>query len=156
MSAGIRRAELRDLERVAGLWLDLAEHHAALDSAFALGPRAEPEAYALVRSWLRDPGSAAFLAEQEGRAVGLCILHIARAPAIARERERAEITDLLVEPAARRRGLGRRLVESALAFAGERGVERIRVHVAVANREAQAFWRALGFGDLMDVLERRL
>jgi hypothetical protein len=30
------------------------------------------------------------------------------------------------------------------------------VRVAVRNAEGQAFWRALGFSDWMDVLERRL
>ena len=56
----------------------------------------------------------------------------------------------------RRRGIGRGLVERALAWVRERGVERCEVRVASLNAEGQQFWRSLGFGDLMDVLQRRL
>jgi hypothetical protein len=35
-------------------------------------------------------------------------------------------------------------------------VGRVEVRVAARNSEGQAFWRALGFHDLMDVLQRRL
>jgi GNAT superfamily N-acetyltransferase len=52
--------------------------------------------------------------------------------------------------------VGRVLVERALRWAGERGVERCEVRVATRNREGQGFWRSLGFGDLMDVLQRPL
>jgi len=56
----------------------------------------------------------------------------------------------------RRRGVGRALAERALLWVEEQGVERCEVRVADANVEGQRFWRALGFGDLMDVLQRRL
>jgi hypothetical protein len=36
------------------------------------------------------------------------------------------------------------------------GAERVEVRVAAANPTAQGFWRALGWADLVDVLERRL
>jgi GNAT superfamily N-acetyltransferase len=61
-----------------------------------------------------------------------------------------------VRPAARRRGLGRSLAEAALAWARARGVTRVEVRVAAGNAEGQAFWRSLRFGDLVDVLQRRL
>lgn len=160
MSAGLpgrlRRAGLRDLDRVVPLWLAIGEHHAALDRAFELNDAPEAEARELVRALLRDPDQAAFLYEEEGRVLGLCIVGAARARAVSRERERAEIGDLGVAPAHRRRGIGRRLVDEALAWTAQRGIERVSVRVAVANREGQAFWRALGFGDLVDVLCRRL
>ena len=51
---------------------------------------------------------------------------------------------------------GPALVERALGWVEERGVERCEVRVASLNAEGQAFWRSIGFGDLMDVLHRRL
>ena len=85
----------------------------------------------------------------------------ARCASIARRRfsrkfERAEITDLGVREGLRRRGIGRALVGAAADWITERGVARVEVRVAAGNREGQAFWRALGYGDLMDVLHRRL
>jgi ribosomal protein S18 acetylase RimI-like enzyme len=87
---------------------------------------------------------------------GICIVRIDHAPPILEETERAEITDLGVRPEYRRQGIGTRLVEAAFAWVRAAGVERIEVQVAVGNPEGQAFWREHGFGDLMDVLHRRL
>jgi GNAT superfamily N-acetyltransferase len=61
-----------------------------------------------------------------------------------------------VEAAERRCGLGCALVAEALAWARERGAARVEVRVGARNPEAQAFWRAQGFGDFVDVLDRRL
>ena len=38
----------------------------------------------------------------------------------------------------------------------DRGVERVEIQVASGNPEGQAFWRALGYADLMSVLHKRL
>ena len=79
-----------------------------------------------------------------------------RAPPSLEERYRAEIAELRVEASARRRGGGRALVEAATGWVREQGVERIEVRVVAGNVEGQAFWRALGYADFLDVLHRRL
>jgi GNAT superfamily N-acetyltransferase len=83
-------------------------------------------------------------------------VRIDRAPPILVEVERAQITDLFVVESLRRQGLARGLVAAALDWVRGRRVERVEVRVASGNPEGQAFWRSLGFSDLMDVLHRRL
>jgi ribosomal protein S18 acetylase RimI-like enzyme len=61
-----------------------------------------------------------------------------------------------VREEARRRGVGRALAEASLAWLAARGLRRAAIAVAADNAEGQAFWRALGFADAMDVLERPL
>jgi len=78
------------------------------------------------------------------------------APASLAETGRVSITELFVRDSGRRSGLGRALAEAAFAWAKERGAERVEVRVAVRNAAGQGFWRALGFGDFVDVLHRRL
>jgi len=146
----------RDLDRVAALWTALTAHHAALDPLFSLRPGSDSEIRALLAEQLRDPDAAVFVYESGGELAGFCSVRIDRAPPIYRELERAEITDLGVRETARRRGIGSALVAAAYEWIGGRGVERVEVRVAARNREGQAFWRALGFDDLMDVLQRRL
>ena len=153
---GVRRAGARDLDRVAALWSALSAHHAALDPAFAQRADADAQVVALLGSQLRDADTAIFVWECGGDLAGFCSARIGRAPAILVEAERAEITDLGVRPGQRRGGIGRALASAALAWVASRGVGRIEVRVATANAEGQAFWRALGFDDLMDVLQRRL
>ena len=81
---------------------------------------------------------------------------IGRRPPLVAERARCEITDLFVRQDGRRRGIALALVRAALAWCEQRGVRRVEVRVASANAPGQAFWRAAGFGDFVDVLQRRL
>jgi GNAT superfamily N-acetyltransferase len=83
-------------------------------------------------------------------------VQLQHAPVVAVEAHRVEITELVVARGARRGGRGRALVEAALAWARERGAARVEVRVAARNAAGQAFWRSLGFGAFVDVLDRRL
>jgi ribosomal protein S18 acetylase RimI-like enzyme len=154
--AQIRRADQRDLERLVALWIDLTEHHAGIDPLFELRAGAEDEVRRLLEAQLRDPETAVFVREESGRLAGFCSMRIAHAPPIHQEVARAEITDVAVRQEQRRRGIGRGLVEAALAWLRERGVSRVEVRVAVGNPEGQRFWRALGFAPFVDVLHRRV
>jgi len=153
----LRRAGPRDLEGVVALWLAIGEHHAGMHPLFALRADPDAEARELVCGLLRDPDTLVLVAEDpEGRLEGLCVARRLEGSRVARVRERAEITDLGVAPERRRRGIGRALAEGALGWLRERGVPHVAVRVADANPAAQAFWRRLGFADLVDVLVRPL
>jgi len=151
-----RRASADDLEALVELWILVTTHHASLDPLFTLRPGARPEIARMIRSQLRDPDAAIFAVGEPAAAEGFCCVRVDQAPPILSETRRAEITDLGVRPGSRRRGLGRALATAAFEWTGARGVERVEVRVAARNAEGQAFWRALGFDDLMDVLQRRL
>lgn len=154
----VRGATLQDMDRVAALWTLITLHHAPLDPLFRMrrGAEAEGELRELLRALHRDPDAQILVFEEAGSLDGLCIVRIDHAPPILEEVERAEITDLGVRPEVRRRGLARRLVREAESWVRDRGVARIEIQVASGNREGQAFWRAVGYGDLMDVLHKRL
>jgi GNAT superfamily N-acetyltransferase len=178
----IREAKQGDRDAVVALWTDLARHHEALDPVYALRPDAAAEIRKLVTAQLRDPDAVTFLWETTGLETtnpemtnretaspqqaasypestgihGLCIVRIDRAPPIHWEIERAEITDLIVAVEFRRRGIAGALLDQALAWVEQNGVERVEVRVAAGNVEGQAFWRARGFGSWMDVLQLHL
>ena len=157
MSGGrVRRARARDLARVAALWTTITRHHEPLEPVFRMRADAGGELLELLRTLLRDPDAAIFVFEEQSDLPGMCIVRIDHSPPIMEETERAEITDLGVRADARRRGIASALLEQALHWVGESGVHRVEIQVSVANREGQAFWRARGFGDLMDVLHKRL
>ncbi len=59
--------------------------------------------------------------------------------------DEAEILTLAVEPPARRRGLGRTLVEGAAELAHGLGAEKLHLEVAEDNAAAIALYRAAGF-----------
>ncbi|MEE2664844.1 MAG: GNAT family N-acetyltransferase [Myxococcota bacterium] len=156
MDGVVRAAEPHDLDRVAALWTAITHHHAPLDPLFTQRADAGEVLGELIRELHRDRDAAIFVFDAAGDLPGMCIVRIDHAPPILQETERAEITDIGVRADARRRGIARRLVEAALAWVRAAGVERVEIQVAVHNPEGQAFWRALGFGDLLHVLHRRL
>jgi len=163
-SGRVRVARMQEMDRVAALWAMITEHHAGLDPLFSMrrGTVAEGELRELLRAMSRDPDAEILVfdasGEEEGPSdlVGLCIVRIDHAPPILEETERAEITDVGVRPTHRRQGIARQLVAAAFDWIRDRGVERVELQVASGNVEGQAFWRALGFSDLMDVLHKRL
>lgn len=151
---GVRRATGGDLAALTALWIEITQHHRALDSLYSLRPGAEQAIRGLLRSMLEDRRCALFVSERDGEVVGMSCVRIDQAPPILREVERAEITDLGVRMSLRGRGIGRRLAGAALAWVREQGVARVEVRVVAGNREGQAFWRALGFGDHVQILQR--
>lgn len=156
MKGRTRLAKAHDLDRVAALWTGITHFHEPLDPVFRMRRDAGSELRELLSALGRDPDAAIFVYEDEGDLQGLCIVRIDHSPPIMEETERAEITDLGVRQDARRRGIGTRLVDEAMAWARVGGVSRVEVQVASANATAQAFWRARGFGDFMDVLDKRV
>jgi len=152
----VRHARRRDLGRVTELWVELTRHHDGLDPIFELREGSEPEVRRLVDAMYGDVDTAILVYDEDGDLPGMCIVRIDHAPPILHETVRAEITDLGVRAAARRRGIGRALVAAATAWVRGRGVERIEVQVARGNREGQAFWSAAGYAAVMDVLHKRL
>ena len=153
---GVRPGGRRDVEAVVALWVELLRHHAPLDPQYHPADGAEATWRDHLVRLLRAPGGAVFVHEHDRVLDGFAVVETARAAPVFSETVRAEITDLYVRPDARRGGIGRALVETALAWVGERGVGRVEVRVVAGNPEGQAFWRGLGFADCVDVLQRRL
>ena len=156
MAGRVRQCTLKDLDRVAALWTEITKHHEPLDPVFRMRSSSDSALRELLGALQRDTDAVILVYDDDGDLPGMCIVRLDRSPPIMEEVERAEITDLGVRADGRRRGIGSALLESALSWIRESGVNRVEVQVAVANREGQAFWRARGFGDLMDVLHKRL
>ena len=96
---------------------------------------------AALAALLAMPGAFALIAEpQPGEPAGFVI---ARAAA-----GEAEILSLGVDPGERRRGLGRDLLQAAIAQAAACGAERLFLEVAADNWAARALYLANGFAQV--------
>lgn len=163
MSA-VRAARAEDSDQLVSLWAALLEHHRQLDPHWRTSPGAEAAWRSFVTGMLDDPdasvlvwvGPQAGIGGSGGGLAGFCAAQIRRSPPILAESGRCEINDLFVREEARRRGIAAELVRATLDWCAARGVRRVEVRVAARNTTAQAFWRAAGFGDFVDVLQRHL
>ena len=154
----VRAAAPHERRALGGLLGALLDHHAH-------GPRYDVDPAAGDRDASLGSLLAPYLDHRDGRVfvvdgvegpAGLISAAIARREAPFRERTRGHIEHLIVLPAARRAGVGRALVDRAVAWFRESGVARVELQVDFANPEGQAFWESLGFSDAARVLERRL
>jgi len=87
----------------------------------------------------------AVLAWVDGHAVGFACLRFARLITLARPY--AEVTELFVEEAFRRRGIARALLADAEILAQSHGAPGVILFTGLKNESAQAFYRAVGYHD---------
>ncbi|HEY6224902.1 MAG TPA: GNAT family N-acetyltransferase, partial [Gemmatimonadales bacterium] len=121
-----------------------------------LRPDAEARAYELYQTQLTSPSEAIFLAELNGDAIGLvrCVDSVS-SPLLYPDRY-CYVSSAYVLPSMRRRGVLRALVERAVQWCGERGIDEIRLHNAVSSPEARQAWETLGFEVVEQVRRRAL
>lgn len=89
------------------------------------------------------PGALAWVAELDGRVVGVVSVHML--PAIHMTEPVAYLTALVVGEAARGRGVGQLLVARAEEWALARGASRMSLTSALHRTEAHAFYEKLGY-----------
>jgi ribosomal protein S18 acetylase RimI-like enzyme len=154
----IRPAERRDVPRIVALWSALMEN----------GRRADPRWMASAAapgiltkwawsSWIeRDPFPEVWVAEVDGEVVGFIEGSVQIASRLVEMPSLAVIHSAWVEPAHRRKGLGRALVEAFVGAAQASGTRVVEVSTLALDGPANAFWRGVGFGDWRVTLRRDL
>ncbi|HZU77994.1 MAG TPA: GNAT family N-acetyltransferase [Dehalococcoidia bacterium] len=124
------------------LWLRaLAEAPEALGGS-AQEAAAWPEAVWRQRA-APAPDRATFVAEDGGAWLGVVVAE--HEPAQADTAPSVLLHSLWVDPVARRRGVGRQLVEAVVAWAAERRARSVVLDVAEANAAAIALYATSGF-----------
>jgi ribosomal protein S18 acetylase RimI-like enzyme len=97
-----------------------------------------------------------FVSEEDGTVVGFVGVLARVVPEPDEAQAYAYVSDLVVLPAHRRRGIGRALLERAEAYARGEGARVLRVGVLAKNEAAARLYRSLGFGDYTIQLSKPL
>ncbi|MDE3172889.1 MAG: GNAT family N-acetyltransferase [Gemmatimonadota bacterium] len=148
----IRRAVPDDADTLAALrWQFRAELGEATEPRDAFQARCA----AAMRAELSPGGRwTAWVAERDGALVGNAWLQvIAKLPSPSSEAEaHGYISNVFVVPAARGAGIGRALVDAALAFC-----DGVPVHDVILwpSERSRSLYRRAGFGSTEDILSRR-
>jgi RimJ/RimL family protein N-acetyltransferase len=94
-----------------------------------------------LRAIRRYPNAAVFVAEDEGAIVGRLSVARDQHPASAHVAD----LGLMVAASHRRRGIGTRLLDAAVAWARESGVKKLELHVFPWNEAAIRLYERYGF-----------
>jgi GNAT superfamily N-acetyltransferase len=145
----IRAAKMADEKAILALAEAEMAAHVRMDERFRLREDANNRYAVYLRDRMRDIDSSVFVAEDGDRILGLTIGTVRRVDSFFAAQRFGYISDLMVDPSARRRGIGRALYERTVLWLQGLGVGVVRLHVAVKSDEARAFWRSVGAQDFL-------
>jgi ribosomal-protein-alanine N-acetyltransferase len=98
----------------------------------------DPWSSEMIAEAITAPGAVALAVEaDDGALVGSVLGRVVA--------DEAEILTIAVAPTARRRGLGRQMLDAALADLGAAGATSVWLEVRSSNHAARAMYRAAGF-----------
>ena len=146
MTPKIRTASIEDISIISALNADVQNIHAqALPKIFKpIGPNTfSPSEIAQL---LSDSNHSIFIAELDGKAVGYVfveIMHRAET-AIQFAQDMLYIHHISVMPDARKRGVGRALLDASKAFGKIHGIDTIALDTWTFNKEAINFFQYFG------------
>ncbi len=147
----IREAGPADLDAVTELEMGVIRYDAQF-GATVLRPGTEALVRAETRAALAARPAWAWLAERDGRPVGLVHLqppeHAGWIAGMTRGGTTAYLPTLFVRPGERGAGVGAALVRHAHAVLGARGVRATLLHYAQVNPLSGPFWNRMGYRPL--------
>ena len=132
-----RCAEVADVPLLAEMWAD------ALRRADRQEQLADLEL--IVKTATQSPEQRVVVAERDGQLAGAVFLRVTTLSALNLE-PTVQALSLHVLPEHRRHGVGRTLMESAVAFAEELGVNHITTAATSGSRDANRFMARLSLG----------
>lgn len=135
-----------DVEGIAQTYVDSARYHHEIDPDLYQVPAVEDVAHDLASTW-NAPDQATFVARIGGEIVGSADVRLLRLHSHSRmvaPRGVADVGIAVLGPY-RRRGVGRRLMEAAEAWARSQGAEAMTLDCHAANAGAISFYQRLGY-----------
>lgn len=147
----IRLMKPTDAPAIVELWSALVAYHRELttDLPAAAVNGATRYAKRLIQR-LDDPFTHILVAEDEDRVIGFALGTIVDLlPDIFNVEPGGYLADIFIDPAYRHQGLGRELIEQMINWFREQQVHYIELSVAVQNKQAIAFWKAVGGREVM-------
>lgn len=158
MAASIRAWAAPDRPAILALNAQLQEHERALRPSRRPGSVMTEEYVSALETRLAEKGEDGALLVAEsggGEVVGFATCFIDE-DELEQNPRHLRIEDLAVAREFRRQGICRALVDASIAFAHERGVDRVELSVLTVNSDAAATYAALGFRPILVTLERML
>ena len=148
----IRQAEPDDLDAIEDIWKELMRLHGRVDEYFRISPTAEANHRDYATLLIEDKTRRVLVADYDGRLLGYVVAEIVAYPPIYRRDRYGHIGAIAVAESARRIGIGRQLLDAALDWFREQGLERAECEVAVRNEISRSFWAEAGFRSVVETM----
>ena len=147
MAIGIRPAPTADLPALGRLGALLVRAHHDFDARRFIPANAETEGgYSwFLGTQLEKPEICVLVAEDESEITGYVYAGLEGRDYMSLRGPAGVLYDVVVDPTHRKHGVGRTLVETALAFLKSRGATQVVLSTATQNAAAQHLFERVGF-----------
>ncbi|HEX7940031.1 MAG TPA: N-acetyltransferase [Gemmatimonadaceae bacterium] len=154
--AAIRPASKSDVPALDKLGAEMVRTHYAFDPKrfIAPSPRTEEGYGSFLGSQVGQKDAIVLVAEMAGAVVGYVYAEVAGFDYMSLRGPAGVLTDIVVDPAHRGQGIGRLLLNAAIAALEARGVPRIVLSTAQQNETAQKLFASAGFRRTMIEMTR--
>jgi len=154
----VRPATSADLPRLGRLGALLVEEHHDFDPLRFLSARDRtPADYAsFLARQLGKPDAVVLVADDNGDVIGYAYATVEGYDYMSLRGPAGVLQDIVVDPEYRRRGVGRLLLEAALASLKSRGAPRVVLSTAKRNEAAHRLFASAGFRPTMIEMTREL
>lgn len=149
MNIMIREGKVEDLKEMNSLFEDLDKHHRVnLPNIFKKG-NIEGRTLEYIENMCKDKNSKIFVAESEGKLLGLAeVIKKKNVPyPLKIDREWIVLDTIIVKE--EYRGIG---IDTILDWTKEKGINRIEVNVYEFNKSAISFYKGLGFENFSRIM----
>ncbi|MGN1383439.1 MAG: GNAT family N-acetyltransferase [Eubacterium sp.] len=134
----IRKMKISDYDEVYALWL----------SCPGMGLNNLDDSRDGIEKYIKRNPDNCFTAVEKGRIIGAILT--------GNDGRRGYISHTAVFPDYQRKGIGRKLVESALEALKKQGIHKVNLVVFSRNAAGNAFWEKMGFTTRPDLIYRNL
>ena len=150
----VRFAKEDELDRVNELRRQVNDLHVA-GKPEVFKPGFSRELRDFIRVIRDDPDKEILVAEQAGTVCGYAVLHRVHRPEtpFMLERDYLDIDEFGVDRAFRRQGVATEMIGFIRAYAEGQGLRRIELNMWEFNRDALAFYEAVGFSTYRRYME---
>lgn len=154
----VRLATAADLPRIGRLGALLVEAHYNLDAKrfLATKPRTPLDYASFLAKQLDKPDVTVLVADENGDVIGYAYAAVEGYDYMSLRGPAGVVHDILVDPESRGRGVGRSLLDAALAFLKARGAPRVVLTTAEGNETAERLFTRAGFRRTMIEMTREL
>lgn len=152
VNLSVRTATTSDIPRLTELWQEKMTLQQQYDQRLRLMPDAGVHWSTALGERLTEATCAVFVIERDKQIIGYVIGKIeATTPGVLPERV-GVVSDIAFDAHSTQGGLGRTLLQPLREWFAAQGVEQIVAQVSRRSAVEQAFWRALGATEWMNVM----
>jgi len=154
----VREARGGDRDAIGKLWRELMEHHRSLDSRFTVAPDGEKKYVRHVAEMIRTKNARVLVAEDiaSGEIIAYVMGELQSRPPIALPGLYGFISDICVQEAWRKQGIGREMYQDLRRWFVTRKAIAVELYIAEANPAAQQFWSEMGLQPFLKLLHEDL